>query len=161
MYAGEAPSYGTVKTWFNEFNCGLRSLKVEVREGRPNTTADVLENIDAVRELIMQDRHVPYREIEASLDIKNFCSRWIPQTLKKGFVLIGVKKRRKNKMVVPQKTFIRSSHVTNHYYFILFLFINRLKINYLIIYKIIIDLLQLSKFCCKPGWHSGKNKIIS
>ena len=75
LFGDKAPSHSTVKTWFNEFNCGLRSLKVEVREGRPNTTAVVLENIDAVRELIMQDRHVPYREIEASLDIKNFCSR--------------------------------------------------------------------------------------
>ena len=54
------------------------------------------ENIDAVRELIMQDRHVTYREIKASLGIsstsihsilheqlavkKNF-SRWVPHNL--------------------------------------------------------------------------------
>ena len=29
----------------------------------------VSENIDALREMIMQDRHVIYRELEASLDI--------------------------------------------------------------------------------------------
>ena len=46
-----------VKNWFNEFNCGRRSLKDEVLEGRQKT-AVVSENIDAVRELIMQDRHV-------------------------------------------------------------------------------------------------------
>ena len=54
------------------------------------------ENIDAVRELIMQDRQVVYREIEASLGIpstsihsilhehlaiKKICSRWIPHNL--------------------------------------------------------------------------------
>ena len=51
-------------------NSGRRSLKVEVREGCPKT-AVVSENIDAVRGLIMQDLHVTYREIEASLGISS------------------------------------------------------------------------------------------
>ena len=68
MFGDKAPSYSTVKNWFNEFNCGRRSVKDEVREGCPKT-AVVSENIDAVRELIMQDRHVIYREIEPSLGI--------------------------------------------------------------------------------------------
>ena len=46
-----------MKNWSNEFSSGRRSLKDKVREGRPKT-AIVPENIDAVRELIMQDRHV-------------------------------------------------------------------------------------------------------
>ena len=54
-----------MKNWFNEFNCGRLSLKDEVHEGPPKT-AVVSENIDTVRELIMQDRHVTYREIEAT-----------------------------------------------------------------------------------------------
>ena len=54
LYGDEAPSYSTVKNWFNEFNRGRRSLE---DEGRPKTVV-VPENIDAVRELIMQDRHV-------------------------------------------------------------------------------------------------------
>ena len=60
------------------------------------TSAVVPENIDAVHELIKNDRHVTYREIEASLDIsmtsinkilhehlhvKKVCSRWIPHNL--------------------------------------------------------------------------------
>ena len=57
-----------MKNWFNEFNCGRRSLKDEVREGCPKK-AVVSENIDGVRELIMQNRHVTYREIEASSGI--------------------------------------------------------------------------------------------
>ena len=57
-----------MENWFNEFNCGRRSLKYEVRKG-PAKTAFVSENIDAVPELIMPDRHVTYREIELSLGI--------------------------------------------------------------------------------------------
>ena len=66
MYGDEAPVYGTAKYWFNKFNRGRRTLKGELRECRPKTAA-VSGNIEAVRELIMQDRHVTYREIEASL----------------------------------------------------------------------------------------------
>ena len=61
LYGNEAPSYSTVKNWFNEFNC-VRWF----REGHPKT-AVVSENIDAARELIMQDRHAIHREIDAFL----------------------------------------------------------------------------------------------
>ena len=46
LFGDYAPSYSIVKNWFNEFNCGRRSLKDEVREG-PTKTAVVPENIDA------------------------------------------------------------------------------------------------------------------
>lgn len=95
LYGDDAPSYSTVKNWYNEFNRGRRSLQDEFREGRPKSVV-VPENIDAVCELIKQDRHVTYREIEASLGIsmtsinkilhehlavKKICSRWIPHNL--------------------------------------------------------------------------------
>jgi histone-lysine N-methyltransferase SETMAR len=95
LYGFKAPSYSTVKNWYNEFNRGRCSLQDEQREGRPKS-AVVQENIDAVLELIKQDRHVTYREIEASLGIsmtsinkilhdhlgvKKICSRWIPHNL--------------------------------------------------------------------------------
>ena len=51
LFGDKARSYSIVKNWFNEFNCGQRSLKDEVCEGRPKT-AVVSENIDAVHELI-------------------------------------------------------------------------------------------------------------
>ena len=44
------------------------SLQDEFREGRPNSVV-VLETIDAVRQLILQDHHVTYREIETTLGI--------------------------------------------------------------------------------------------
>ena len=89
-------------------------------------------NIDVVPELIMQDGHVIYNEIEASLrisstiihsrlhehlEVKTICSLWIPHNLtniEKRFVSIGANKYWKNTIVVPQKTFIRSTQVTNH-----------------------------------------------
>ena len=54
LFGDKAPSYSAMKNLFNEFNCGRRSLKDELREDPPKT-AVVSENIDAVRELIMQD----------------------------------------------------------------------------------------------------------
>ena len=52
----------------SEFNRGRRSLTDEFHEGRPKSVV-VPENIDAVHELILQDRRVTYREIKASLGI--------------------------------------------------------------------------------------------
>ena len=66
LFGDKTPSYSTVRNCFNEFNPGRSSLKDEFREGRPKA-AVVSENIDAVRELIMQDRH----EVKASLGISS------------------------------------------------------------------------------------------
>ncbi|KYQ48359.1 Histone-lysine N-methyltransferase SETMAR [Trachymyrmex zeteki] len=96
-FGDKAPSFATVKRWYNEFNRGRRSLTDESREGRPKSVV-VSENIDAVQKLIMQDRHVIYCEIETTLGIsstsiykilhdhlavKKVCSRWIPHNLTK------------------------------------------------------------------------------
>jgi len=51
------------KNWFDEFNRCWRSLEDKRRKGFPKAVV-VPQNIDAVRELIMQDRHVQCREIE-------------------------------------------------------------------------------------------------
>ncbi|XP_076257978.1 uncharacterized protein LOC143195023 isoform X2 [Rhynchophorus ferrugineus] len=59
----EAPSKTTVCRWFSEFSRGRSSLCDEFREGHPKS-AIVPENIDAVCEMIKQDRHVIYCEIE-------------------------------------------------------------------------------------------------
>ena len=48
----------------------MNSIIDDVREGSPKT-AVVSENIDAVRKLIMQDRHVTYREMEPHMDISS------------------------------------------------------------------------------------------
>ena len=102
----KASSYSTVKKWFNEFNRGRSSLKDEFREAHPKTVV-VSGNIDAVRDLIMQDRHVTCREIKTSLGtsstsihsilhehlaVNKICFRWIPPNLtiaQKRFFSIG------------------------------------------------------------------------
>ena len=93
----EAPSYATVKRWYNELNRGHHSLTDEFRKDRPKSVVGP-ENINAVQKPIMQDRHVRYSEIEATLDIsstsiykilhehlavKMICSRWISHNLTK------------------------------------------------------------------------------
>ncbi|XP_035209158.1 uncharacterized protein LOC118183670 [Stegodyphus dumicola] len=95
LYSDKAPPYGAVKDWHNEFNCGRRSLQDESSEVSPKSVV-VTENIDAVSELIKQDSHVTYLEIEApsgismtsinklfheNLSVKMICSRWIPHNL--------------------------------------------------------------------------------
>lgn len=60
-FGNEAPSKTTVYDWFSEFNRGRNSLSDEFRKGRPSTA--VPENIDAVRVMIEEDRHVTYREM--------------------------------------------------------------------------------------------------
>ena len=93
----ETPSYATVKRWYKEFNRGCHSLTDEIRKGHPKSVVES-ENINAVKKLIMQDRHVTYCGIEQILGIsstsickilhehlaaKNICSRWIPHNFTK------------------------------------------------------------------------------
>ena len=66
--SNEAPSRTSFYRWHGEFNRGRSSLQDEFREVRPKTVV-VPETIDAVRQLILQDRHVAYREIETTLGI--------------------------------------------------------------------------------------------
>lgn len=95
VFNDEAPCLRTVERWYLEFQRGYTSLSDRSREGRPKT-AFTEENIVAVRNLITEDRHVTYREIEASLGIsgttiqkilhealgvRKLVSRWIPHLL--------------------------------------------------------------------------------
>ena len=88
----EAPS---IYQWYGEFNRGRSSLQDEFRESHSKSVVVPL-TIDAVRQLILQDRHATYREIETTLGIsgtsihsilsehltvKKICSRWIPHNL--------------------------------------------------------------------------------
>ena len=101
------------------------SFQDEFREGRPKSVV-VLEIIDAVLQLILQDHHVTYREIETILGIsgtsiytilhehltvKKIGSRWIPHNLsiaQKRLVSIGRKKCSKNTIAVLRNTSLTS-----------------------------------------------------
>ena len=63
IFGNEAPSRTSVYRRYGEFNRGRISLQSEFCEGRLKSVV-VPETIDAVRQLILQDRHVTYREIE-------------------------------------------------------------------------------------------------
>ena len=113
-----------LKRWYNEFNRRRHSLTDEFRKGRPKSVVGP-ENINAVQKMIMQDRHVTYCEIEATLGsssisiykillehltMKKICSRWILhnlQKLKKMQESISANKCSRNTMPMLQKTCIR------------------------------------------------------
>ena len=59
-FGNEAPSYATVKRWYNEFNRGHHSLTNEFRKDRLKSVFGP-ENINVVQKLIMQDPHVTYK----------------------------------------------------------------------------------------------------
>ena len=96
-FSNAAPSYAAKKHSYNEFNRGRHSLTDEFRKERSKSVVEP-DNINALQKLLMQDRHMTYCEIEATLGIsptsiykilqlhlalKNICSRWIPNDLKK------------------------------------------------------------------------------
>ncbi|CAH1995155.1 unnamed protein product [Acanthoscelides obtectus] len=70
VFGNEAPHQSTISRWYGEFKRGRVGLSVDPRVGAPKT-AVTQENVDAVRKLIIEDRHVTYREIEAV----NWCQK--------------------------------------------------------------------------------------
>ncbi|CAH1977436.1 unnamed protein product [Acanthoscelides obtectus] len=68
IFGNEAPHQSTISCWYGEFKRGRMSLSDDPRVGA-SKTAVTQENVDAVRKLIIEDRHVTYREIEASWKI--------------------------------------------------------------------------------------------
>ena len=68
VFGNKAPHQSTISRWYGEFKRGWISLSDDPRAVAPKT-AVTQENVDAVRKLIKEDRHVTYRDIEASLGI--------------------------------------------------------------------------------------------
>ncbi|CAH2014018.1 unnamed protein product [Acanthoscelides obtectus] len=68
VFGNEAPHQSTTLRWYGKFKRGRVSLSDDSRVGGPKT-AVTQENVDAVRKLIIEDSHVTYREIEATLKI--------------------------------------------------------------------------------------------
>ncbi|CAH1988838.1 unnamed protein product [Acanthoscelides obtectus] len=68
VFGNEAPHQSIISRWYGEFKRGRVSLSDDPRVGAPKT-AVTQENVDAVRKLIIEDRRVTYREIQASLKI--------------------------------------------------------------------------------------------
>ena len=63
VFGHEVPSRSSVYWWYGEFNRGRSLLQDEFCEGRPKSVV-VPKTIDAMRQLILQDCHLTYREID-------------------------------------------------------------------------------------------------
>jgi histone-lysine N-methyltransferase SETMAR len=90
-----SPSYQTVARWEHFFKNGRESVKDDPRSGRPVTTC-TKQNIDQVRQLIDENSHISYNQIEAEtsinkcsiheiihthLKMRKITSRWVPHYL--------------------------------------------------------------------------------
>ena len=62
IFDSEALSRTSVYRWYGELSRGRSSRQGEFREGHPKSVV-VPDTIDAMRQLILQDRHVSYRAI--------------------------------------------------------------------------------------------------
>lgn len=91
----QAPKYRTVAKWTKLFREGREVLEDDPRSDRPRTTL-TKTNIQLVRQLIEDNPHISYDEIEAATSINQFSinqiihdhlkmkkmsSRWIPHEL--------------------------------------------------------------------------------
>ena len=68
FFGDETPSRTSVYRWYSEFNRGRSSFEDEFREDRVKSVV-VLETNEGMRQLILQDRHVTYHQIETTLSI--------------------------------------------------------------------------------------------
>ncbi|GBP20124.1 hypothetical protein EVAR_5554_1 [Eumeta japonica] len=68
-FKDKAAPKATVYHWFCELNRGWSMHTDKLKEGCPKSVV-VPQSIDAVREMITLDRHVTYREIRTSQDIR-------------------------------------------------------------------------------------------
>jgi [histone H3]-lysine36 N-dimethyltransferase SETMAR len=91
----DAPHYTTVTRWVNEFNEGRESVEDRDRIGRP-VTESTTENINRVHNIIKENCHATYDQIEAETDLsrgtiqniiqsilklRKVTSRWVPHEL--------------------------------------------------------------------------------
>ena len=91
IFGDETPSRTSVYRWYGEFNRGRSSHQDEFREGRRKSVV-VPETNDAVRQQILQNRHVTYGEIETTLSISGISIHSILHEhliVKKNFVHVG------------------------------------------------------------------------
>ena len=68
IFGNEAPSRTNVYRWCGEFNRDRSSLQDKLRKGRLKSVV-VPKTIDALRQLILQNRHVTYCEMATTLGI--------------------------------------------------------------------------------------------
>ena len=91
IFGDETLSRTSICRWYGEFNRGRSSLQYEFCEGCPKSVF-IPETINIVRQLIFQDCHMIYREIETTLVTSGISIQSILHehlTVKKKIVRVG------------------------------------------------------------------------
>lgn len=91
----QCPSYSTIKNWVADFKRGRKDVTDEKRSGRP-ISVSTQENIDAVHDMILDNRRIGLKRISETLNIsyervfhivhnelgmKKLSAKWIPKCL--------------------------------------------------------------------------------
>ena len=94
-YQDKAPSLFIVQYWVRRFRCGFSNISDDARSGRP-VSALTVENVDKVRKLILEDRHITLAQIvyetrlskgsivtiiHDHLAMSKVTARWVPRLL--------------------------------------------------------------------------------
>jgi [histone H3]-lysine36 N-dimethyltransferase SETMAR len=94
-YGVEADKPATVKKWHKQFREGRQSVADAPRTGRP-VTASTDENVETIRDILLDDRRTTLRHISAVvgisleradhivtnvLQMRRVCARWVPRAL--------------------------------------------------------------------------------
>ncbi|CAH1982818.1 unnamed protein product [Acanthoscelides obtectus] len=85
VFGNDAPHQSTISRWYGEFKRGRVSLSDDPRVGAPKT-AVTQENVDAVRKLIIEDRHTSVQKnLHEELGVRQLVSaarvNWCQKTL--------------------------------------------------------------------------------
>ena len=95
VWGDNAPSYSTVAMWAPRYKSGRETLEDDPRSGRP-ITEFTTANIERVRQLLEEDPHSTYDEMEVetslsrwtlheiihvALRMRKLTSRWVPHDL--------------------------------------------------------------------------------
>ncbi|XP_066976074.1 protein GVQW3-like [Macrobrachium rosenbergii] len=96
VYGDNAPKKSTTYKWITRFRSGRDDVEDDPRSGRPSTSV-CEENIDAVRNLIEEDRRITtelvadtlnisvgsaYTILVESLGLSKLSARWVPKLLR-------------------------------------------------------------------------------
>ena len=69
FFSDDAMGITQIKEWYNRFKDGRMSVESDTRSGRPSTSRND-ELIDQVQTLVMQDCHVPVRELAEEVGLR-------------------------------------------------------------------------------------------
>ena len=79
-FGNQAPSYSTVKVWYEKLRSGKQDFSDDERSGRP-VTASGDDNQELVRQMVRENPRISYESIAYALDIGNNAIQTITQSI--------------------------------------------------------------------------------